>query len=123
VAPSTCCVQSLASYLLRLAVSWARGAIGVQLAVVGFLLTWPRSQLGSWRHWCADSSRWLHTYMASQSAGFVAPSTCGMQSLASYILRLAFSWACGAIDVQLAVVGFLLTMQRSQLARGAIDVQ
>ena len=122
VAPSTCSVQSLASYSLRLAVCWACGAIDVQLAVVGFLLTMLRSQCGSWRHRRAVSIRWMLTYFASQSArlvaqsaGLAAPSTCAVQSLASYFLGRAVSWARRAIDVRRAVVGFLLTLPRGQL--------
>ena len=79
-----CSLQSLASYLLCLAVGSARGAIDVQRAVVGYLLTLPRSRLDSWRHQCELSVRWLLTYFASQSARLVAP----------------VSLARGAIDVQ-----------------------
>ena len=93
-------VQSLASYLLCLAVSWARGAVGVQRAVVGYLLTLHRSQLGFLRHQHTACSRWLLTHFASQSVWLFAPSTCSEQSLATYLHGLAVSWARGAIHVQ-----------------------
>ena len=105
MAPSTCSEQSLATLVLCLAVSSARGAIDVQRAVVGYLLTLPRSQPGSWRHRRAVSSRWLLTYFA-QSAWLVAPLTCSVQSLVTLALCLAVSSARGAIDVQRAVVGY-----------------
>ena len=132
---STCSVQSTGYSQLA-----ARGALDVQRAAGGYLITlslclasaplvgrcvdlalavsspWllltlPCSQLGSWCHRRAASSRWLLTYFgsrspvswargaivhrlavcsrwlltdfASQSAGLVAPSTCGVQSVAS----------------------------------------
>jgi len=138
VAPSACSEQSLASYLLGRAVSLARGAIGVRhadvrRAVVGFLLTSPRSQLGSWRHRRVACSRWLLTYIAAQSAGLVAPSTCSVQChrraarsrwLLTYIASQSawlvapltcISSARGAIDIQCGVVGYLLTLPRSPL--------
>ena len=74
----------------------------------------PRSRLGSLRHRCGLSSCWLLTYFAARSAWLVATSTCSEHSLASYLLGRAVRLARGAIDVRHAVIGYSLTLPRSQ---------